>query len=230
MLLLLSSLAVAAPPGSLDVAALTDFPLLVGGSVAWEHDARIRLEGTAGVLPGAYVDTINWGLTTFDVYSDTTAELIDVVLQNALVSHVQLGYRPFEARGLSVAVGYQHIGFAGDTTDVSLFSDAVLPDGVLEAARSETGELEVDLKANMVSGELGYQWLVKDRLVLRSTLGFAYTFKASTEVSATGSAKTPVGEEAIKLLNVAAADYLDFVFEEWVHLPMVGVSAGYRFF
>ena len=228
--MLLPLLAVqAAIAGQVDASAVTDFPILTGASVAWQHPSRLRLEGTAGVLPSPYVDVINTAMTTFDVYSDTTAELIDVVLQNAIVLHGQVGYQVLPQRPLSVSVGYQRIGFAGDTTDISLFSDAVIPDEILDAARNDFGELEVDLTAHMVSGEVGYDWLIKDRITLRASLAFAYTVKSNTAVSATREPSNPVEEETITLVNVAAADYLDFVFEEWVHLPMIGLSAGYRF-
>ena len=231
-LLLLTAAAHAGPPGHMDAMLVTDFPLLVGASVAWEHPSRFRLEGTGGILPDPYVSTINSAMTRFEIYSDTTAELIDVLLQNAVVLHGQVSYRPLADRGLSLALGYQHIGFAGDTTavDASLFSDAVVPDEALEIVQAELGDLEVDLRSHMVTGEVGYQWLVKERLVIRGSLAFAYTFHANTAVSATASARTPAGEDALALVNDAAADYLNFVFEEWVHLPMFGVSAGYRFF
>ncbi len=213
---------------SVDVSIGTDFPILTGASVAWQHSSRLRLEGTVGVLPGPYVDAINWGLTTFDVYSDTTAELIDVVLQNAIVIHGQVGYQLLPERPLSASLGYQRIGFAGDTTDIALFSDAVVPQALIDQARDDFGELEVDLTSHMISGELGYQWLIKDRLVIRGSAAFAYTIRSRTDVSATREATNPIEEETIAIVNVAAADYLDFVFEEWVHLPMIGIYAGDR--
>lgn len=230
MILLLLATAYAGSPGHVDLASVTDFPILVGASGAWEPNSRLRLEATAGVLPEAYVSVINAGLTTFDVYSDTTADLIDVLLQNALVLHGQVGYIPLRDRGLSVSLGYKYIGFAGDTTDVSSFSDAAIPTEVLEVAQQEAGELEVDLRSHMITGEIGYQWLIKERLVIRSSVGFAYTFYANTAVSATQEANSPAGEDAIAIVNDASADYLNFVFEEWVHLPTIGISAGYRFF
>ncbi len=212
-----------------DALIVTDFPILTGASLAWQHSSRLRLEGTAGVLPSPYVDAINWGMTTFDVYSDTTAELIDVVLQNAIVLHGQVGYQVLPRRPLSISVGYQRIGFAGDTTDIDLFSDAVIPQGILDSTRSDFGELEVDLTSHMVTGEVGYQWLLREHIVLRSSMAFAYTFHSKTDVYATREAQNPLEEESLTLVNEAAADYLDFVFEEWVHLPMIGISAGYRF-
>lgn len=228
MVLFLVAAQTAAADG-IDAAIGTDFPILVGASAAWQHPSRLRLEGTAGILPEPYVGTINQAMTTFDVYSDTTAELIDVVLQNAIVLHGQVGYQVLPERPLTVSLGYQRIGFAGDTTDISLFSDAAIPQEFIDAAATEFGDLEVDLTSHMVSGEVGYQWLIKERLVVRGSLAFAYTLHASTTVSATREASTPVGEELITLVNDAASDYLNYVFEKWVHLPMIGVTVGYRF-
>ncbi|MFT4976422.1 MAG: hypothetical protein ACI8S6_002319 [Myxococcota bacterium] len=218
-----------AGPGPIDAALVTDFPVLVGASVAWEPTSRLRAELTGGFLPGPYLDTINWGLTTFDVYSDTTAELIDAVLQDALIVHAQVGYRLIEDRGLSFSLGYQHIGLAGDTTDISLLIDADVSEEVYEKAKEEVGELDVSVSPHMITGEVGYQWLLRERLVLRSSLAFAYTVQASATVSTTEDARGPAGQQALDALTDASEDYLVDVFEQWVHLPMLGVSVGYRF-
>ncbi len=213
----------------LDVAAVTDFPVLVGGSVAYESPSRLRGEFTAGLMPGPYVSTINWAMTTADVYSAATAELIDLVLQNALILHTQLGFRPWERRGLTVAVGYQLAALAGDTADIALFSEAAIDDFLLDLVRDESGALEVRVVPHMITGEIGYEKVVRERLVLRGSLAFAYTVSADATVTAPWEPSLFFGEEAIDLVTVAAEDYLEYVFEQWVHIPSAGVSVGYRF-
>ena len=209
---------------------LTDFPVLVGGSAAYELPGRLRSELTVGMMPGLYVDTINWAMTTFDVYSETTAELIDVILQGSIIVHAQVGYRPWEHRGFTGALGYQNIGLIGDTTDISLYADAQVSQEMLDRAQAAVGDLEVVVSPHMITGEVGYQWHLREQLVLRTSLAFAYTLNANATVSATQEAPTPLGREALEAVTVASEDYLISLFEEWVHLPMLGVSVGYRFF
>ncbi len=212
----------------LDAAILTDFPVMVGANVTYEAPSRLRGELNGGVIPGPYVDTINWAMTTFDVYSENVANLIDLALRNTLVLRPEIGFRPLPNRGLTVALGYQYLFLGGDTADVQYFTENI--EGDLAAfAQDATGDLEVQISNHMIHGEVGYEWLVKERLVLRSTLGFAYTVRANTTVTPTREADNAAEQELIDEVAILGEDYLDYVFEEWVHLPMVGVHAGWRF-
>jgi len=206
----------------------TDFPLMVGAGVTYESPMRLRGELTGGLMPGGYVDTINWGLTTFDIYSDTVADLIDAILKNALVARAEVGYRPWESRGWTASAGYQHLRVLGNTTSVGDYLEGV-DEEAIEKVQEFSGDLLVNAGVHQVMGELGYERMIKDPWKIRATLGFAYTFKANTAVAASRDANDPVEEAALEIVTVEAESYLDFVFEEWVHLPMLGLSAGYRF-
>jgi len=194
----------------------------------YESPMRIRGELVGGFMPGAYVNAINWGLTTFDIYSDDVANIIDAALTNALVARAEVGYRPWESRGWTVSAGYQHMLVAGSTAELSYF-DGEIDEQALDEVEEFTGDLEINANVHQVMGELGWERAIKDPWRIRATMGFAYSFKAKTEVGTTRDPTDPFQEAAAEIVTTEAADYLDFVFEEWVHLPMIGLHAGYRF-
>lgn len=212
----------------LDVGLLTDFPVMVGGNVTYEAPFRLRAELNAGAMPGPYVDTINWGMTTFDIYSDEVANLIDVALKNSILLRTEVGYRPFARYGLVVSAGYQFLALSGDTADVQVLTANIDP-ALVGSVQGATGDIELRVSPHMITGEVGYEWLVKKRLVLRSTLGFAYTVASQTTVRPTQDVGGATEEAAMDAVVVLSEDYLNYVFEEWVHLPMVGIGAAWRF-
>jgi hypothetical protein len=226
--LLVVPLAAAGPIDHVDVTLGTDFPLRVGGGVVVEGPHRLRGSMHVGVLPEGYVDTINWGLTTFDIYSDDVAEIIDVVLQNSMVLRWNIGWRPLPKRGFYFGVGYQFLSLNGNTTDVSLLQDN-MEGGLAEGVGTRDDQINIKLQPHMVHGEAGWEWLIRDRFVLRSSAGFAYTVANRTSITAAGGGESPASEAGIEALDVVGSDYLDYVFEEWVHIPTVGLSAGMRF-
>jgi hypothetical protein len=212
----------------LEVSALTRLPVMVGGGLTWESPQRIRASFSAGAMPGAYVDLTNAAMTGFDIYSETVAEIIDKALRRSLVLHTQVGFRPLPRRGLHLDLGYQALVLGGDSTDLSVFAEATDP-RLLERAQDVTGDLEVRVADHMLTAEAGYQWTIRERFLVGTSLGFAYTVASPSTVSATRSPNNAVEEEIIEATTTSTEDYLTYVFEEWVHLPMIGVSVGYRF-
>jgi hypothetical protein len=173
------------------------------------------------------VDLTNAAMTGFDVYSDTVADIIELALRRSVVVRLEGGWRPLERRGLTLGGGYQLLGLGGDSTSLSLFGEAMDP-RLLERAQAVTGDLEVGVAAHMLTAEVGYEWVVKDHLVLTASLGFAGTVAAAARAEATRDPRGALEGEVRGLAVDGVADYLDYVFEEWVHLPMIGASAGWR--
>ncbi|MFT5681265.1 MAG: hypothetical protein ACI8RZ_002171 [Myxococcota bacterium] len=218
---------------SVDAYIGTDFPIMVGAGATYEHPTRLRLDVNGGFMPGPYVDAINWGLTTFDIYSDTVADIIDAVLKNALVGRVELGYRPFPTRGWTVSAGYQHLRVFGNTADLTDFADGVDEDALAQV-QEFTGDLLIDVAVHQVTGEIGYERALfpkkfDEHLRIRGTFGFSYTLKANTVADTTNDPTNPPQEEATAIVLQEAEAYLDDIFEDYVHIPMVGLAAGYRF-
>jgi hypothetical protein len=233
LLLLLSSAMAGDDAHSIDAYVGTDFPIMVGVGATYEHPTRLRLDVNGGFMPGPYVDAINWGLTTFDIYSDTVADLIDAVLENALVGRIELGYRPFAERGWTASAGYQHLRVFGNTADLTYFADGVDEDALAQA-QEFTGDLVINIAVHQVTGEIGYERALfpkkfDEHLRIRGSFGFSYTLKAKTVADTTNDPSNRLQEEVTDIVLDEAEDYLDYVFEEWVHIPMLGVAAGYRF-
>jgi len=228
LLALLLSVAPAASAHTFSAHALTDFPVLIGVGAGYESPQRVRLDASGGFMPGPYLDATNATLVAFDVYSETTAELIDILLQGSLVLRAEAGWRPWDDRGWYAGLGYQFLGLAGDTTDLSLYTDGIEAD-ILRRAEEQTGSLEVSVAPHMLTGRIGHEWILQERFVVRGSLGFAYTVSSSSTVSSTESGRGAAAQAAIDAVESAAESYLDDVFESWVHSPMLGVSGGYRF-
>lgn len=211
----------------IDAGLVTDFPVLVGADAVYEHPSRLRGGVRIGVMPQPYLDTINWAMTTYEVYSDGVATLIDVALQGSLITRFELGYRPFEERGFFFAAGYQLIGLGGDATDVEEMASS-MDGGLGDFAAGANGQLNIRVAAHEVAGETGWEWVIKERLVLRTSLNFAYTFHTKTTITGESS-PGPLGDVVVDEVALAGEDYLDFIFEEWVHLPSITLGAAWRF-
>ena len=205
----------------------TDFPIMIGGGMGLETSDRIRADVSGGILPGPYWDAVNGALVAFDVYSELTAELIDVLLNGALVLRTEGGWRPWADRGVFFTLGYQHIALAGDTTDLRLFGDGIDSDLLDRAAEDST--LDVRVRPHMLLGRVGVEHTIRESIELRLTLGFAYTVASSSTVESIREAATPAGAAIQEEVSTAAEAYLNDVFTSWVHVPMIGVSGGYRF-
>ena len=206
----------------------TDFPLMAGAGITHELPGRLRIDGAAGLLPGPYWDTVNRTLVSAEVYSEDTAELIDILLTGALVLRLEAGWRPWERRGFFFTAGYQHLGLAGGSTNIALYADGITA-SLYEAASSVFGDLEVLVVPSMVLGRTGWEWHVRESILLRATLGFAYTVRSRSEVSMTDPPRNPIAAALSDSLAEEAEAYLDDVFESWVHTPMIGVYSGFRF-
>jgi len=212
----------------LDVALVTDVPILVGGAVTWESPRRYRGRFTGGVMPGAYVDATNAAMVGFDIYSETVADIIDSALERTVVLHLQGGWRPVQARPMTVWVGYQFWGLGGSTTDLGVFAD-VMDDALYEAAQDVTGDVDIAIRDHMLTAGIGREWVFDDRVVVGTSVGFSYSLAAPSRASATRAADNEVEQRIMDGVTGTAEDYLTYVFEEWVHLPTVGLSVGYRF-
>ena len=88
--------------------------------------------------------------------------------------------------------------------------------------------LQFDIKStlHMADVEVGYEWLLFDRLNLRAAVGGAFTVTSDATVKpASGSANNPF----INQFCAATANYLTTTYNKYVHTPVASVSAGYSF-
>ena len=73
------------------------------------------------------------------------------------------------------------------------------------------------------SSAVGWRWVLVDHLVIRANIGYLQTLGSSTTV------ESPDFPEAAALATPIADAELGKIYEDYVKLPTVGLSAGYRF-
>lgn len=234
MLLLVALIALAAPAHAgirspeaglhLDLEAVTDFPLDVGGRIALECPYRIRVATALGVLPAGYLDAINGVVVAAGGYDDATAELVRTTLRNSLVWRLQVGWRPLADYGFYFEVGYAIVTLGGAVDSEDLL---VLATGADESEMSRTRTYEVASTLHQLVGEVGWQWILWEQLDLRVALGFAGTVASSTDVGR--KSRQPPGPR-LATLEADSEAYLDDVYTSYVFTPTVTVAVGYRFF
>jgi len=226
---LLAPDALAGDAGHVDVGLVTDVPIMVGLGATYESPWRVRAEVNLGVLPDPYLKLINTTMTGFDVYSDDIATLIETIMRGALVVRGELGMRPFAERNYVFSAGYLFAGLAGGTTDLSLYGDG-LSSGVMTDSEGFLTTLDATAKLHMLTVDAGHEWLLmEDRLVLRGSVGGAFTLSSSSTVTSDASADNPIQEAAQDRAIEEAEIYLDDTFQSYVHTPTVGLSAAWRF-
>ena len=216
-------------PWHLDLEALTDFPVGVGGRLALHMPYGLRTSFSAQVLPSGYVDAINGILVGVGAYSASTAELIASTLDDSLVLRAHVGWRPLADYGFYIDVGYGYLGLGGSTAGGALLSGILgvpLPQARVAA---QARDFDAASDVHMVDVEVGYEWAFWNALVVRVALGFAGTVAADAAVRAKFEVVRTF-ELSIAEFERYAEDYLEETFTSYVFTPVVTVAVGYRFF
>ncbi len=209
----------------------TEFPIAVGVSVGVETPSRLRARLGLGTLPGPYLDTINAVSTSYGWYDDATASLISAALKGSLLIHPHVGWRPFEARGFTLGVGYQLAALGGSLSTVETVEALIGSELPLD---EDDARLEVAVAASdhMITPELGWQLLLRDdSLVIHLSLGGALTVGANSTM--TMEASGPLSgrvDSALEPSLTSGEELLDETFTSYVHTPTIGLRVGYRFF
>lgn len=222
MLSLVLSLGLSAAPVQPSVEAGTWFPALVGGRVSAELPLRLRASVTLGVMPQAYLDATQSVLVSAGAYDETTAALIRAALENALLFRVQVGWRPFAARGFYFELGYGVAALGGGLTGAELVTALA---GKMALVDSSRVDVQASSVVHQVTLEVGWQWFLWRGLFLRASLGGFVSFAAKTDLSAPGASS--LVQQSLEPALVAGEQYLDGTITTYVHAPVVGVSVGW---
>jgi len=158
----------------------TDFPLDVGGGLALEIPGRLELSGDVGVLPGAYVDAANAALVSADAYDPTTGTLIHEALHNSLIWRAHVGWRPFSGCGFFIQAGYGNATLNAGLTaaQVTEATGVGMPYSV-----SPNANVELHTKIHMMDAQLGWRWLIGDRVVIRTAIGAVHAFASKSTLT-----------------------------------------------
>ena len=204
----------------IDAGAYTDFPVAVGSRSTLELPTRVRFAVGVAAFPRPYLDTIQGISTSAGWYSEELATVIDVALSRAAMVHLQGGWRPIEDRGFFATAGYMRVFAQGGEVGSTELAAAT------EQAAEEDFALQSRL--HMASVQAGWEWLVRERLVLRGTVGGAFTVGAQTQAESM-SESTSRFEAARSVGREVVEELLDQTYTSYVHTATVGVEVGYRF-
>ncbi|WP_373048815.1 hypothetical protein [Vulgatibacter sp.] len=222
LLALLPAAAKAQPGEHLRLEAATAVPIYVGGRLAAELPARLRLSTSVGILPAPYVDGINELAIAFDAYDDDTADVIEDSLSSSLVWRTHLGWRPFAGAGFYFEGGYGLVTLGGGTSEAALIALAFGLEPPDDAGR----DYDVDATLHMLDAELGWEWWIDDVVSIRTGLGIATTLGSSATVEPRNGA-LPVISDAFAAI---AERELEEILDRYVHTPTVSFAVGYRIF
>lgn len=78
----------------------------------------------------------------------------------------------------------------------------------------------------MLDVEVGWDFDLTEHLVLRPSIGGAFTFASSTSIE---PAYTPRAPRAVEAFARAGEAYLDDTYTTYVMTPTLGVQLGWRF-
>lgn len=210
--------------GSAEV--VTAFPTDVGLRGVVEGPGRLRLVGSAGLMPRAYLGAINDVATGAGWYSDTDAEIIEVALQDALVLRAHLGWRPWARQGFQFELGYGWVGLGGGFTGAELIEAYTGYD--LSAFAGDKYSFSAGASLHRAEASLGWEHPLWRGLFLRWDLGASYTFAATAEVEREFDANVLL-EGALDRVQDDAEAELVTILEQYVHTPIVGLGVGWRF-
>ena len=158
-------------------------------------------------------------------YSETTAELIEATLHNALLFRLHLGWRPFEGHGFSFGLGYGWIGLGGGLTGSQAFAiltgyDFPMPNDFLE--------YDTQAVLHRLEAEADWEWLLKDHWLIRARLGGSYTFAAHVQLERQFEVPSLL-EGVVSSWEEEGAGKLEDTFTRYVHTPILGIETGWRF-
>jgi hypothetical protein len=206
-----------------DLAVGTYVPLSLGGQATLELPARLLLQLDLGWMPPAYGSAINGLVEAFGGYNGAMAEIINGSLEDAVVVRVAGGWRPFPSAGFELYGGYTHIALSGS---VSPSSVAAIVGGDFAnqvATQALTENVDVASRLHNFHVAVGWRFVAFDHLVIRTTLGYTQTLASSSSVE---TAQVP---EAAAIANPIVDAELGKIYKDYVKLPVLGVSGGYRF-
>lgn len=226
------------PPGertwSVRAEAVTDVPLQIGGGLLLETPSRFRLKTSVGVLSQAYLSaSSNLASSLREGYPDEAAAVLQDSLDSSFVWRSGLGFRPFRRAGLYGHVGFTWLRLAGQTTGEEL-SQAIMSIEGLEGigeAMAQYGPEEVLYKSNihMADTELGWEFTPGNRFALRLGVGWSFTMRSKSTVTARFDVEDDSNREEIEQFEEDGARTLDAIYENFLHPPTLHAGLGFRF-
>ena len=212
-------------PFAVDVSAGTLVPISMGPELSFELPGRVLLMGHLGWMPGVYSNTMTNVLEDAGAYDDTIGRLIKGGLESATTWRIAAGWRPFTHLGLEVWAGYAHVSLAGNTTIAELLP-IVSPTLAARLDNDVVPDSRIDLDSSIdhFTVAVGWRWLIAEHLLIRANLGYMQSFASDSRVAIENY------PEESRLAQPYVDSMLHDHYMRYIKLPVVGLSAGYRFF
>lgn len=213
-----------ATPFAADVTATTLIPLSVGPELVVELPGRVLTHAHLGWMPELYSNGITGALEDAGVYDETVGALVDGAFQGATTWRLGVGWRPFPDAGLEMGASYVRLAMDGSTTTAEIMR--LVPPELAEQIAEQTGNVGLGLDSTLhhVMIGVGWRWLIAERLVVRANLSYLQAFDSRSEIDIESfPALTRLTEP---IVNGVLHDH----YMQYVKVPVVGLSVGYRFF
>lgn len=197
----------------------TDVPLGVGASGEIELGRRARFGLGLLWTPAAYVAFADEVGQAVGGYDDVTSAIVRASTENALALRFRAGVRPFVNEGFYVDVVYTLLTLGGAFTSEDLAQTV----GQTGGGGSETG-FNLSSTIHQLGFELGWRFLLPERLALRVALGGSFTFAADVTAEAVGSSRAP---NLARTVEDAGAQLVEDIYTAYVHVPVITVALGW---
>lgn len=211
----------------LNVEAVTNMPVDMGGRLMLEMPGRIRLATSFGVMPFFYADFVNAVGVGVGLYDQQTAAVLKGTLQNSFVWRVGLEWRPFEKAGFYLGAGYGLVVLNSKLSGASLAGMSLgIPSSSLSLVNFQLNSM-----LHMMNGELGWEFNFLRVMSLRLAVGFIGTVASNTKIQAQVSSTVPT-QIRTTITNGAntAASLFDNMYRSYIFSPTVSLALGFRFF
>jgi hypothetical protein len=149
---------------------------------------------------------------------------VDGAFEGATTWRLGAGWRPFAGAGLELGASYVRLAMDGSTTTGEVMR--LVPPELAEQIAEQTGNvgLALDSTLHHFMVGVGWRWLIAERIVLRANVSYLQAFDSRSEVDIESfPALTRLTEP---IVNGVLHDH----YMRYVKIPVVGLSAGYRFF
>jgi hypothetical protein len=199
----------------------SDAPLAVGGRVSIEAPARLRFSTSLGVTPRPYADAIGAVLSSMNVGPAST--LVPVLLRDGVLWRTHVGWRPLAKAGWYIDAGYSLFSIGGEFHS----GDVLTPEQARLVQAKPTDALHVHSVLHMADIESGWEWLIANRVYVRTAIGAAFTFAASTRID---TALAPPLSNYSHEIGTRGVQTLNSLYVTRAFTPVLSVGLGYAFF
>lgn len=206
---------------ALDLAGGTSFPISVGAGLQLETPFRLLTQVDVGAMPGAYTDVID-ALAGRMRRSPAAGDLARDATHRALVVRAALGVRPLARRGLEVRGGYTGCALGRSVTSLAAIESITGADlgGALDQR-----QVPVQSTVHNIHADLGYRWIVRGDLVIRTALGYAQSLGARLSAAYDASVSPDLRTRTDAALGTVAERGASTA----IRSPYLTVQVGYRF-